>query len=167
MKPDRRGMALVMVLAFTMTLLILGSTYMRNFSNVKRTNPIILEQVQSDFLAQGLSRIAILKFKKFPSEFYHAYTYNVARTATYPALVPPSPAPLDCFQEIGDAPTVLQNQISIASPSSFPLNNYSTSFRLITSNQYNKDGVEITFTIVTPTQTRRYIFTVDATRVTL
>ena len=161
---QRRGMALVMVLAFTLTLLVLGSTYLKNFSNVKQTNPILLEQVQSDYLAQGLQKIAMLKFKKFPSDFYHAYLYSKAKTATYPALLP-GPDPLDSFH--GDAGTILQNLTGIASPSSFPLTGYNSSYRLLTNNAYNKDGLEVTVTIVTPAKTRQYKFTINATRIKL
>ncbi|MBF0544398.1 MAG: hypothetical protein HQM08_08190 [Candidatus Riflebacteria bacterium] len=141
----KHGMALVVVLTFSMVILILGTSYIQSFSNYKKNNPIHLERIQADFFAQGISKIALLKFKKFPADFYHAYLYDVASKKD-PKNVPPKPAPtpLQVFHQESLNP-VLQNNATLSS--GIPISMYSTTYELTNTKAYNSDGLLITVTV--------------------
>jgi len=161
----RRGIAMMLVLIFSMILLTMGGVYIKTISNVKKTNPKLLEQVQSDFFGQGIARIAVLKFKKYPADFYHAFLRKVAKdkgTPPLPTLSPATPEPIDSF--LGAAGTVLQNQSGIVSPASMTLDSYSTEYRLITHKAYNKDGLEVSVNMQVNGLTRTYKTTFEASR---
>ena len=90
---NRKGIAIVIVLALSSFLLILGLAYVKNVTTISTTNPKRLKQIQSDFFAQGIQKIALLKFKALPADFYHAYRYKVEdeklpRSLTLPVLMP-------------------------------------------------------------------------------
>jgi len=158
---SRYGMAIVIVLVFTLALLVLGSAYLKTFSTTKPVNPKMLERMQADFFAQGISQIAILKFKRFPADFYHAYIHQQA------GLTNITPTPFARF--LGGADTPLQDYrpggTSIGDP--VPLATYSTSYNMISYKGYNRDALEINISVRVKDVQQNYVFTVDASRTRL
>lgn len=159
-----RGMALVIVLAIAMALLVMGTSYLNTFSQSRPVNVKLLEKVQADLLATGLQKIALLKFKRFPEDFYHACFFQFAwdNPARRPTLTNYNPLPLAVFQ--GDP--ILNNGIQglLAPLSVF---NYATTYRLLSHRAYTRDSVEIGITLqMTATSSvHTYLLKVDAARV--
>lgn len=142
---SRRGMALVVVLVLSLALLVLGGAYMKTVSQTTVVNPLQLKKLQADFLAQGISEIALLKFKKFPADFYHAYVANLCGP-------PASTAPYIVFREQGSGPTAntplrnLQyNGKSIGDP--IKVLDYTVDYRMISYKGYDKDGLQINVSV--------------------
>jgi len=154
-------MAIVIVLVFSFALLVLGSAYLKTFSTTKPVNPKMLDRMQADFFAQGIAQIAILKFKRFPADFYHAYIHQQA------GLTNIIPTPFARFQ--GAANTPLQDYrpggTSIGDP--VPIATYSTRFNMISYKGYNRDALEITISVRIKDIQQNYVFTVDASRTRL
>ncbi|HEY9071086.1 MAG TPA: hypothetical protein VIV61_12580 [Candidatus Ozemobacteraceae bacterium] len=166
MNPIRRpganaGMAIVIVLVFAFTLLVLGSAYLKTFSTTKPVNPKMLERLQADCFAQGIAQIAMLKFKRFPADFYHAYIHRRA------GLTNIMPTPLERFQ--GAANTPLQDfrpgGVSVGDP--VPVATYSTWYNMISYHGYNRDALEINVSVRVGAIQQNYVFTVDASRTRL
>jgi hypothetical protein len=160
----RRGMAIVIVLVFVMSLMVLGSSYIKNLSNVQPGNTRILDQIQAEFLAQGLHRIAILKFKKYPSDFYHAFIWNIEKRkgSRLQTLSPVAPDPIDSFH--GPMNSILQNWNGIIGSCSIPLLSYSTTYRMISHKPYSRDGVEVYINLAVGKFSKEYKATFDVTR---
>lgn len=157
-------MALVIVLAIATALLVMGTSYISTFTQSRPVNVKILEKVQADLLATGLQKIALLKFKRFPEDFYHACFFQFAwdDPARRRTLFNYNPLPLAVFQ--GDP--VLRNGVAgFLNPLS--VNMYATTYRLLSHKAYSRDSVEIVInlqmTARSPVQS--YSLKVDATRV--
>lgn len=153
-------MALVIVLVILMFLLILGSSYIQSISQIKHFNPKALEQLQSDFFAQGVNRIALLKFKKYPADYYHAFFYEIERKKGTSGLTAYSPWPLTVFN--GESGTVTCNNSTFKSP--LKIASYSVNYAMISHKPYANDGIEVTVFVQVGTHTRNYKTTVDASR---
>jgi len=143
----RSGMAIVIVLVFTLALLTLGSAYLKTVGHMAAVNPKSLQLMQVEYFARGIMKIALLKFKKFPADFYHAYLQEVAR-AKGKAVQTYAPSPIESFK--GPADSILQgtetpNQMvtGMVGGSTTPVKSYTTEFRLTSQNQYNLDVLEI------------------------
>jgi hypothetical protein len=65
-------MAIVIVLVLAMGLLILGSSFIVTIRQQAPVNPLQLANLQADLLGQGITQIALLKFKELPGPFYYA-----------------------------------------------------------------------------------------------
>ncbi len=137
----RQGMALVIVLVLTLALLVLGGAYLKTVSQSTVVNPLQLKKLQADFLAQGIAEIALLKYKKFPSDFYHAYV-------AYLAGPPANTAPYTVFREQGAGPsanTPLRNLQYNGKSIGHPVKvlDYTVDYRLVSYKGYDKDGLQI------------------------
>jgi len=77
MPVNKKGIAIVIVLVFATALLGLAGIYVRSSREATPINSKILERVQLDFIGQGITQLALLKFKQLPSEFYYAYNFSV------------------------------------------------------------------------------------------
>ena len=166
----RTGMALVIVLVFMMSLMILGSSYIKSVSNITKVNPNRIRQVQGEFFAHGLQKIAIMKFKNLPSDFYHAYIHDVAYNNDPTGMQAYDPTPIEVFHghDNPDA-TVLQKWNStdpntLLAGTNVEIASYSTNFRLTSQNQYNRDVLEITVSVDIDGKVHRYLTTVNASR---
>ena len=159
---SRSGMAIAVVLIFSTVLLMLGGAYIKTISNVQKVNPKLLEQVQADFFGQGISKIALLKFKKYPADFYHAFIFSINNPPVTNVSAPGTPTPFESFK--GAPGSVLQNDLSITSPASIPIAFYYTDFKMVTHKAYNKDGLEIIATVSINGIDRGYKTTVEASR---
>ena len=142
---QRKGMALVIVLTFSMVLMVLGSSYISSFSSYKHNNPKHLSKIQADFFAQGISKLALLKFKKFPADFYHAFLYDIASKIN-PTVVPKlvSPTPLEVFhREKSNA--LLQDDAAMKT--GIPIAYYDTTYSLTATKNYSCDAILISITV--------------------
>ena len=68
----RQGMALVVVLALSAAIFILGSAFLTSIRNQGTVNPNMLSIVQADLFGQGMTQIAMLKLKEVPGPLYYA-----------------------------------------------------------------------------------------------
>ncbi|NCB38187.1 MAG: hypothetical protein EOM80_05395 [Erysipelotrichia bacterium] len=158
-KKTRTGMALVLVLAISTVLLILGVSYLKTFSNSTQVGKLQLDQVQSEFFARGIQNIALFKIKRYPDFFLRSYRYHVyqarvnAGDDTVPAPIAafPNPAPFAKFVGIypGNTRDLLQH-IPDADNTEWgftePLRiaTYSTSFSLRSADDFKRGFIEIT-----------------------
>ena len=129
---NRKGMALIIVLAMSMFLLVLAISYIRDNSQNRPINERHFERAQADFLGQGVVQLAAMKFKKRPAEFY--YAYRAMRAG------------------LGDAAlrSYLQNDMTLNGEFVDQGNNryvYSTQMQLITNQLYQTDGIRILVTV--------------------
>ncbi|EKD81316.1 MAG: hypothetical protein ACD_39C01862G0003 [uncultured bacterium] len=84
-KADRRnGMAIVIVVTLAAAILMMGISYIRTVHNQGGRNTIELGAIQADLLAEGITQIAMLKFKEIPGPFYYAYIAHVKGTTSEP-----------------------------------------------------------------------------------
>lgn len=140
-------MAIVIVLIFTISLLMLGGTYLGSFKQTKVINLKSIDQIQADYVAQGLMKIATLKFKRFPADFYHAYMHEMARLrgATGAPFVSYTPSPLTVFHTQNSPTCILQNQAGLCSP--VQVATYSTSYQLVSTKAYTNDALAVSVTV--------------------
>lgn len=75
---ERRGSALAMALVIGVVLLQFAIIYTMQARNSSSQTHHVDERVRLRYLAHGLSELALLKFQKFPSEFYKAWEYASA-----------------------------------------------------------------------------------------
>jgi len=158
----RKGMAIVIVLSLSMFLMILGLSYLKSVSHVAYSNPHRLVQVQSDFFAQGIQKLAILKFKAVPADFYHAYRYKIAdrkvpRDPNLPRLLP---SPFDSFA--GADGTILQGMRGLSDP--VPVDIYTTEYMVNSSKKFDRDMLEVRVNVAIGDFTQSYTATFDASR---
>ncbi|HAE37056.1 MAG TPA: hypothetical protein DCG57_00275 [Candidatus Riflebacteria bacterium] len=146
---NRNGMAIIIVLVFSTALLALAGMYVSSSRNATPINSRLLERVQMDFLGQGITQLALLKFKQLPSEFYYAYNFTVRdkRTAT--------PDPWAKY---------LLGPLKGERTSPFELK-YHTNCRVLGQTQYKTDAIEFEVIIEGNDMTRNIKKTINSTRV--
>lgn len=76
-KNKKQGMAVVIVLTLATAILILGTAFLKTIRNQGGRNTIELGAIQADLLAEGITQIAMLKFKEIPGPLYYAYVAKV------------------------------------------------------------------------------------------
>ncbi|OGK07371.1 MAG: hypothetical protein A2W80_02185 [Candidatus Riflebacteria bacterium GWC2_50_8] len=154
----RNGMALVIVLAFSSILLVLGVVYLRTFSQSTHISGLQLDQIQAEFFARGMQNIATFKIKRFPDFFLRAYRYHVYQnrvnagdTDVSPPSNPfPNPSPFQKFTGAypGRTNDLLQHMHPTEDSTlgfSTPLKvaTWSTSFNLRSAEDFNRAFIEI------------------------
>lgn len=75
-KNRRNGSAIAIAIVFSVVLLQLALVYSKQVSNTTASTQQIDERVRLQYLADGIAQIALLKFQKFPSDFYSAWEYK-------------------------------------------------------------------------------------------
>jgi len=155
-------MAIVIVLSLALFMLILGVSYLKSISQVTHTNPHRLTQVQSDFFAQGIQKLAVLKFKAVPADFYHAYRYKVEdeKFPRNPLLPKFTTSPFSAF--LGADKTILQGMEGMADP--VPVIDYKTEYLVNSSKKFDRDMVEIRVKVDFEGFSQSYIANYDASR---
>jgi len=159
---NRRGIALVIVLSLSLFVLILGMSYMRNVSQVSTSNPKRLKHIQADFFARGIQRLAVLKFKALPADFYHAYRYKIAdeKSPRDPALSVFVPSPYAVF--LGDEGSILQDMDDFADP--IPIEGYNTRYVVNSSSKFDHDMIDIVVNVQMEDYSQNFTVTYDASR---
>lgn len=136
---------MIVVLGFSAVLLILGTAYIKSFTQTRGINEAHLSQLQVEMFVAGVKKIALLKFKDFAPHFYRAYKYQMARDRGDVLPNNYNPTPLEMFYGLGN--NVLRN---FNDPEFFhPLSvmEYSTKYSLQRANEYKRDMLYIEVTI--------------------
>jgi len=81
---NKRGMAILIVLVLASAILLMGVSYIRTIQNQGGRNTIELGAIQADLLAEGITQIAMLKFKEIPGPLYYAYIAHVKGKTSEP-----------------------------------------------------------------------------------
>ncbi len=76
-RAGRKGMAIIIVLTLATAILLMGLSYIKTFQSQSGRNTIELGAIQADLLAEGITQIAMLKFKEVPGPLYYAYIAHV------------------------------------------------------------------------------------------
>ncbi len=66
----KKGSAIAFCLTFATVLLVMGMAFARLTMNNKKQTVQIDERIKLDYLAQGMTELAILKFQLYPADFY-------------------------------------------------------------------------------------------------
>lgn len=117
-------MAIVIILALVTSLLIFATSYMKTVHYQSKRNTIELGAVQADFLAEGVTQLAMLKLQRLPGPLYYA---SVASAAGI----------MEPYKEYISDKTLNDE---IATPCSAI---YRTSYRLLPSKLYDSMNVRI------------------------
>ncbi|PKL49917.1 MAG: hypothetical protein CVV42_04465 [Candidatus Riflebacteria bacterium HGW-Riflebacteria-2] len=154
----RNGMALVIVLAFSSVLLVLGVVYLRSFSQTTQISRMQIDHLQAEFFARGIQNIALFKIKRFPDFFLRSYRYHIykkRRDAGDPLVEPPirpfeAPTPFEKFTGVhAGRPNDILHHLAAGDDADWqftaPLNiaTWSTSFNLRSSEDFNRAYIEI------------------------
>ncbi|MBF0407619.1 MAG: hypothetical protein HQM10_09715 [Candidatus Riflebacteria bacterium] len=142
---SRRGMAIVIVLGFSTILFILGTMYIKRFQSGGNMSPVMLRRIQVFHFGEGMQKIALLKYKMLPTDFYHSYKYELELKKKTPGLIKYSPSPMEAF--IGAKDTPLMSMQSLMKPLDKTIASYTTTYMMAYNNQYNRDVVEISLTV--------------------
>jgi len=154
----RNGMALVIVLAFSAILLVLGIVYLRTFSQTTHVTRLQIDHLQAEFFARGIQNIALFKIKRFPDFFLRSYRYHVYKKrresgdTSVPEPIRPfeSISPFEKFTGVysGRTNDILHHLLpgdDSAWRFTEPLNiaTWSTNFNLRSSEDFNRAFIEI------------------------
>lgn len=80
----RKGMAIIIVLTLASAILLMGVSYIRTVQNQGGRNTIELGAIQADLLAEGITQIAMLKFKEIPGPLYYAFIAHLKGKTSEP-----------------------------------------------------------------------------------
>lgn len=158
----KKGMALVVVLAISSIILMLGIMYIDTFRQGAHIAGMQLETVQAEFFAKGIQNIALLKIKRFPDFFIRAYRHSVYQDrsesgdpgVSAPLFAFSNPSPYEKFLGIyaGRDRDVLHN-IPVSDDSSWrftepiALATYSTAINLRTSEDFTQGFIEVVVSV--------------------
>lgn len=82
-KDKRKGSAIALALVFASAMFIIALGYSKKTQHAPKSTYTIDEHVRLQYLADGVSRIALLKFQMYSSEFYSAWeASNYAKPET-------------------------------------------------------------------------------------
>ena len=141
---DRRGTAIVLALVFAMILLQFAIAYSGLIGQSRPQTEIIDERVRLNYLSKGLTEIALLKFQKFPSDFYNCWKAQASSSKSLNFWLDTT-GPLARFTIA--APEFNEYAVDgfTESKSSFnemPIRVNLTEMRLMTSNQWNVEALQ-------------------------
>ncbi len=158
LRARRNGMALVIVLAFSAILLILGTVYLRTFSQTTHISGLHLDSIQSEFFAKGLQNIALFKIKRYPDFFLRSFRYHIYQqrvNAGEPDIPQPlvpfsNPSPFAKFTGVhaGRTDDILHNlndtdDNAWGFTTPLEIATWSTSFNLRSSGDFKRAFIEI------------------------
>lgn len=151
---NRRAMAILVVICLSTVILILGTVYMKTYTDSAPVSKLQLDRVQADFFAKGIQNIALLKIKKYPDFFIRSYRQHIYQkrvlTEGLPDLKPEQktlPTPFESFMEknpmSGDYEGVLNNIDDNDFVSPLEIATYSTDISILSSQDFTKDFLEL------------------------
>ncbi|MFZ5950462.1 MAG: hypothetical protein ACOYXC_07140 [Candidatus Rifleibacteriota bacterium] len=79
----RNGMALILALVFAVVLLQMAIAYSSMTKTTKVQTVQIDERIKLDYLAQGLTELALLKFQLYPGDYYACWEAFKLGNANY------------------------------------------------------------------------------------
>lgn len=141
----RQGTAIVLALVFATILLQLAISYSGLIGQTRPQTELIDERVRLHYLSKGLTEIALLKFQKFPSDFYNCWRHQ-ASTSTNVSFWLDTNGPLARYTI--EAPEMKEYKTTGFSESTSSFNTRPicfnlTEMRLMTSNRWNVEVLQI------------------------
>lgn len=141
----RRGTAVILALVFAMILLQFALLYSGLIGQSKPQTELIDERVRLQYLSRGLTEIALLKFQKFPADFYNCWRYQ-ASTSANASFWLDTTGPLARYTI--EAPEMKEYKTTGFSESKSSFNDRPicfnlTEMRLMTSNRWNVEVLQI------------------------
>lgn len=79
----RKGMALILALVFAVVLLQMAIAYSGMTRGTKNQTVQIDERIKLDYLAHGLTELALLKFQLYPGDFYACWEAHKMGNSAY------------------------------------------------------------------------------------
>ncbi len=152
-KNKKNGMAIVIVLCIASVVLVLGTVYVKHYSQTAPEAKLQYDRIQADFFAKGIQNIALFKIKKYPDFFIRSYRQYIywKRTQTesdlpkLDAQQTTSPMPYEAFMGNGSGRKegILQGEYTsdFVEPLEGPI--YTTDISLISSKDFQTESIEI------------------------
>lgn len=142
---SRRGTAIVLALVFAMILLQFAISYSGLIGQSRPQTEFIDERVRLHYLSKGLTEIALLKFQKFPADFYNCWRFQ-ASTSKNISFWLDTTGPLARYTI--EAPEMKEYKTKGFSESTSSFNDRPicfnlTEMRLMTSNRWNVEVLQI------------------------
>ena len=158
----KRGSAVALCLVFATVLLVMGLAYSKLTVGSKRQTVQIDERIKLDYLAHGMTELAMLKFQLYPADFYAC-----DEAANYGAV--------SYLQNFGDKAPEFCVVNDNNSQSSFDKTGISLQLATMTILTDNKWNNEVLYIAASATYTDQYgrhldkdvVRVVDITRVTI
>lgn len=127
---SRKGMALILALVFAVVLLQMAIAYSSMTKNTKSQTIQIDERIKLDYLAQGLTELALLKFQLYPGDYYACWdAYKLGKKEYLEKFADPTKATefnLDGFAASKSSFNEQTINIQLASMSIFTDNKWKT-----------------------------------------
>lgn len=132
LKIKKRGIAIVIVLCLAGVILMLGTVYIKSYTNTAPASSLQLDRIQADFFAKGIQNIALFKIKKYPDFFIRSYRKYITGS---------DGEPFNKF--LGTSNSILQNYNNNDFREPLEIATYSTSIKLINSKDFQSEAMEI------------------------
>jgi hypothetical protein len=153
-KPNKKGMAILVVMCLSMVILMLGMAYLKSYTDTAPVAKLQIDRVQADFFARGIQNIALLKIKKYPDFFVRSYRQEMYRkrviTEGLPDLADEQktlPTPFEAFMGrdpmSGDYGGVLNNWDNATFVAPLEISSYTTEIAILSSKDFTQDLLEI------------------------
>ena len=126
---NKNGMALIIVLTLVTAIMILGTSFLKTLHYQAGRNTIELGAIQADLLAEGITQIAMLKFKEIPGPLYYAYIASVKGN---------TPDPLKEYH----SDKILADKFKVPFTAE-----YQTTFQLLPSKMYDEMNIKISVVV--------------------
>ena len=144
-RDTRQGTAILLALVFGVILLQFAIAYTSMVRQSRPQTEQIDERVRLQYLANGLSEIALLKYQKFPSDFYNCWRYQASNPVSL-EFWKDANCPLADFTH--EAPEFLDYKVNgfTDSNSSFntaPVKLWLLDVRLMTDNPWGVEALQI------------------------
>ena len=136
-KRKKRGIAIVIVLCLAAVILMLGTIYIKSYTDTTPASSLQLDRIQADFFAKGIQNIALFKIKKYPDFFIRSYRYKTSVASDGRDLS----GPFNNF--LGTSNSILQNYNNKDFKEPLEIEDYSTSIVLINSKDFQSEAMEI------------------------
>lgn len=149
---NKQGMAIPVVLCVVTALLILGLCYSKTASEYTVVNPTVLLNSKLEILGEGITNVALLKFKELPSDFY--YAYEKGRISSDSTDV----EPITVFE----SDSKLRG--SVADPDTGVMLQYKTAYKILSQKKYDKDVLVISVEVSAASITRVITKTIATNR---
>ncbi|HNW34796.1 MAG TPA: hypothetical protein PKM25_07690 [Candidatus Ozemobacteraceae bacterium] len=141
----RQGTAVILALVFGVLLLQLAIAYSGLIGQYRPQTEIIDERVRLQYLSAGLTEIALLKFQKFPADFYNCWRFQASSSAN-PSFWLDTSGPLPEFSITAPEFNQVAANGFTTSRSTFndrPIRLCLSEMRLMTDNRWNVEVLQI------------------------
>ena len=138
----RKGSAIAFCLTFATVLLVMGMAYARLTMNNKKQTVQIDERIKLEYLAQGMTELAILKFQLYPADFYACIQASKLNKSEY----------LEKYTIKSPEFTIRDDKSSFSSFNNSGINLQIASFTILTDNKWKNEVLYVEATANYPDQ---------------